>query len=461
VVYTSADDADTITLRNPQVLSTATQRSISTGVTSASSANTYGIGTVAANGVFARPISADITIPGADFGPVYTDSKTVFYYKGVKYTGYANLPLTVAGDVLVVKGSDNVVDVVHIYGDVDLTAKLTTYAVISSQPTYEYINDGKITYREVMGTTAAITNAAPGGGVYEVVEPGETGNYHLGDIVRVKQVGSEWEIDSVVEPGNAPAAATDDAVIMHGVVQNYLGSYFIVSNGIPTVFITPTLPIFDKFAADFPIANPYPKTDVEVGYEVDVLVDFQGFGPVTSYAVVITAYTPQIDYAALARTAVDNPFPGLTLGGNGTQATPYILPAATGTGITEAGKVIDGSGSHTTQTTGFLFGWGAPGALFSTDTIDWSGDAGKGPNDTYTIAGNIVGNGLAPYGQTLYNLITTSNDVTLTFPNATTIWTKADGSGSGTLDFTVTLASTYETSYTKTYYVQITGLNIS
>jgi hypothetical protein len=291
--YTSADDADTITLRNPQLASNATQHSISTGLTSTSSANTYGVGTVAdVSAQFARPISAGITIPntGYDFGPVYADSKTVFYYRGVKYTGYANLPLTVAGDVLVVKGSDNVVDVVHIYGDVDLTAKLTTYAVISSQPTYEYISDGKITYREVMGTTAAITNAAPGGGVYEIVEPGETGNYHLGDIVRVKQVGSEWEIDSVVEPGAAPAAATDDAVIMHGYVQTYLGSYFIVSNGIPTVFITPTLPIFDKFAADFPIANPYPKTDVEVGYEVDVLVDFQGFGPVAAYAVIITSY---------------------------------------------------------------------------------------------------------------------------------------------------------------------------
>jgi hypothetical protein len=136
--------------------------------------------------------------------------------------------------------------------------------------------------------------------------------------------------------------------------------------------------------------------------------------------------------------------------------TPFILEATDGTGITTFGATSDST--HSSQTNGFIVGWGSGGALFSTDTISWVVNT----DGAYYIANNLTTNGMATYGQTLCGLIS-AGDVSITFQDIKT-WTKTDSTSSssdGKLAFSFTLSSIFEPSYSATYYVEITGLKIS
>jgi hypothetical protein len=444
--YTSADDASTITLRSNRTATVGGFGAIYTH--QETNGYIFGVGRVSimASPAMPRGISGGFTSDNATvFGGVYADSKTIEYYNGVKYTGYANFPYGIgtgsaAGGALAIQGPDGVLDALFVVGEDATPTAPATFGIIKKLPLLLDTSLGRLTY-EVVGSTGAITNAWEESDNYDPT-------YELGDIVDlVRQDDGTYKIPSTnTNNGHRYYAAAN----LNDFVTPYEGSGYVtridpnresfeVSGGVGTVTWSSAFPHLDITAPDGE-GDRFPE-----------LFDFVRVTktPMSAVeAVVILSHTTQATVDA-AVTAVNTPFSGKSLSGAGTISDPIILPAVTGIG--NSGVAAPGSPGYTT--TGFLFGYGGGGVLWSTDTIDWTNDAGA-----YSISTHIVNNYLPSFGQTLHNLISTGN-VTLTFQDVED-WVKVDGTGNGALTFTVTLTSIFDGT-AKTYTVQITGLTIS
>jgi hypothetical protein len=434
--YTSADDASTITLRSNRA-GTNNYGAIYTH--QETNGYIFGVGQVSimASPAMPRGISGGFTSDNATvFGGVYADSKTVEYYNGVKYTGYASFPYGIGtgsapGGALAIQGPDGVLDALFVVGEDATPTAPATFGIIKKLPLLLDTSLGRLTY-EVVGSTGAITSAWEESDNYDPT-------YELGDIVDlIRQDDGTYKIPSTnTNNGHRYYAAAN----LNDFVTPYEGYGYVtridpnresfeVSGGVGTVTWSSAFPHLDITAPD------------NEGDRFPELYDFVRVTktPMSAVEAVVTLEHTTAAQLAAAETAVDSPFSSLALSsGNGSSASPFELPAASGSG----GK--------------FIFGWNASGGLYSTDTIAWD----VATADAYYMANNLTSNGLAGYGQTLYNLISTSNFVTMEFQDVKD-WVKADGESSeGTLTFHVKLASLFDASYSETYYVKITGLTIS
>jgi hypothetical protein len=253
--YTSADSASTMTLRSNRT-SGGVPGYIKAGsiVSDSGPASVYGVGQIDSNGMTRpNPITGGFSIPNdpTSYGPIYTDSKTLFYYRGTKYTGYAAFPANattiatppaISGSALAVRGSDKIIDVIHVYRGASVAAATSTFAIIKAMP-YDWLTEpGKIKYT-VVGSTAAITNA----GVYEESDTQEA-TYHIGEIVLVKQVGTEWEIEDKISVSPNGTFTSDANYTVNFAHPDY--EYFTVLGAPVTAAIwTTSVPYLDGYAA--------------------------------------------------------------------------------------------------------------------------------------------------------------------------------------------------------------------
>jgi hypothetical protein len=130
--YTSDKDASTITLRsNAYVANTTTPlpRSIVTDPVTLEGTpqtitkyGTFGVGTLIAPAMAGVPrgINGGVVVPvAAAYGDIRSDSKTVMYYNGTKYTGYSTFPSSLTAysaenKALAIRGSQGVIEAFYV-----------------------------------------------------------------------------------------------------------------------------------------------------------------------------------------------------------------------------------------------------------------------------------------------------------------------------------------------------------
>jgi hypothetical protein len=151
---------------------------------------------------------------------------------------------------------------------------------------YDWLTEpGKIKYT-VVGSTAAITNA----GVYEESDTQEA-TYHIGEIVLVKQVGSEWQIEDYIS-ANATGFTGDSQYTVNFAHPDY--EYFTVPGAPVTAAIwTNAVPYLDGVAAkliDAGNTTVKSKSRPDEGDVVRIVTGPNAFFATEVKAVVIMAY---------------------------------------------------------------------------------------------------------------------------------------------------------------------------
>ncbi|MDR2420580.1 MAG: hypothetical protein LBD49_00550, partial [Oscillospiraceae bacterium] len=436
--YTSADDASTITLRSSLTGNEGVLGTKAGSIKTVPGDDTvYGVGTITAGSFFVRtnPIEAGFSVAGNAFGPIYTDSKTLFYYRGVKYTGYTAFPWNAStaagGSALAVRGSDKIIDALFIYKGENIDAALTTFAIIKAMP-YDWVtNDSKIDYT-VVGSTAAITNA----GVYELTDT-QIPTYSIGDIVLVKQTSEGWEIDDYISANNT---YTDGKYIVDFSHPDY--EYFTVPDAtVKAAIWTNSIPYLDGVAAldNQSGGTLKPKTKPDIGDEVRIIIGTPvgAFSP-AALAVVIVKYSDQVKQDAAAAYAA--------AAGGTTDSNTWVISNIGTPGLSDV--IIDVAIGGTPISATGSFSWSSSGAQI-TAVIKNDVTYGGG---YFATQGNI-------------KQIVTNNSAIRVVVNSVNAYdgdsnSTLDDDGDEKIDIGVTITDTVNGS-SKTITISLRGMNIS
>jgi hypothetical protein len=458
--YTSTDDASTITLRSNRTAGGVYNAKVGSITTEFGTDTPYGVGAIAAGSGYARPNPIDAGFAAVGFGKIYTDSKTLFYYRGTKYTGYTTWPWNATtggtGSALAVRGTDSIIDAIFVYRGEDIALALTTFAIIKAMPYDWYTTPGQIQYT-VEGSTAAITNA----GVYEVNDY-QNPTYEIGDIVLVKQTSDGWEIDDYI---SANADLGDGKYLVDFAHPTY--EYFTVPGAPVTSAIwTTTVPYLDEVAArriDAGVTNVKAKTRPDEGDEVRIITGLNAMFVNEVRAVVITRYKEQVlADAADEFTDVVTSIKTITgASGTGADATTNVLQIPKTSGIavgwvgpfTEAGAYwysdsasVQNAGRNATY---YTLGWAAAQAV-----------VGYAPADLL----NMVSGGYGPV-KTFKDLFTPESTVTVVVQNVTAFdvdgRSVVDNDGDEIIKFEIVITSNVLAGTSTTLHAQISGLIIS